>query len=44
VYSANSLGAFDIVTATGVLHHLGDPAFGLAQLCQVLKTDGIISV
>lgn len=35
---------FDIVTATGVIHHLEDPAAGLANLCRLLAPDGIISL
>ncbi len=36
--------AFDIITSTGVVHHLEDPAAGLANLCQLLSPDGIISI
>lgn len=35
---------FDIITSTGVVHHLEDPAAGLANLCRLLAPDGIISV
>ena len=36
--------AFDIITSTGVVHHLEDPAAGLANLCQLLSPDGIIGI
>jgi SAM-dependent methyltransferase len=35
---------FDIITATGVVHHLEDPAAGLANLCRLLAPDGFISI
>jgi SAM-dependent methyltransferase len=44
LFDLDSLGAFDIITATGVLHHLEQPAAGLAQLCRLLRPDGIISI
>jgi trans-aconitate methyltransferase len=33
---------FDIVTSTGVLHHLEDPARGLAGLVELLTDDGVL--
>lgn len=33
---------FDLVVATGVLHHLADPAEGLSSLATVLKSEGVI--
>lgn len=33
---------FDLVVATGVLHHLADPVEGLSSLAAVLKPDGVI--
>ncbi|HEV2594352.1 MAG TPA: methyltransferase domain-containing protein [Sphingomicrobium sp.] len=33
---------FDVVLCTGVLHHLADPARGLAALRAVLASDGVI--
>ena len=33
---------FDLIVATGVLHHLADPAEGLSSLAAVLKPDGVI--
>lgn len=37
---ASGLGPFDYVDCCGVLHHLPDPAEGLAALLSVLKPDG----
>jgi SAM-dependent methyltransferase len=40
-----SLGrSFDYVVATGVIHHLADPAGGLSALRSVLRPQGVISV
>jgi SAM-dependent methyltransferase len=40
---ARELGtSFDQIVCTGVLHHLADPAAGLAALCDVLKPDGVL--
>ena len=36
------LGQFDVIECGGVLHHLADPAAGLAALRDVLADDGII--
>ena len=33
---------FDVVTSTGVLHHMADPAEGLARLTAVLKPGGVM--
>jgi SAM-dependent methyltransferase len=38
------LGLFDYVNCSGVLHHLPDPAAGLAALRAVLKDDGLMGV
>ncbi len=40
--SASLDRGFDLVVATGVLHHLADPAEGLNALAGVLKADGVI--
>ena len=37
-------GAFDIILCTGVLHHMADPAAGLAALREVLAPDGVMVV
>lgn len=34
--------AFDVILCTGVLHHMSDPARGLAALRDVLAPDGVI--
>ncbi len=38
------LGLFDYIDCCGVLHHLDDPAAGLAALCAVLAPDGGLGV
>ena len=35
---------FDVITSTGVVHHLEDPAAGVANLCRLLAPNGIISL
>ena len=35
-------GAFDVILCTGVLHHMADPAAGLAALRDVLAPDGVM--
>ena len=35
-------GTFDVILCTGVLHHLADPAAGLAALRDVLAPDGVM--
>ena len=35
-------GAFDVILCTGVLHHLADPAAGLAALRDVLAPEGVM--
>jgi SAM-dependent methyltransferase len=35
-------GTFDVVICTGVLHHMADPAAGLAALREVLAADGVM--
>jgi SAM-dependent methyltransferase len=37
---ALALGKFDYIDCCGVLHHLPDPAAGLAALCDALNEDG----
>jgi SAM-dependent methyltransferase len=37
-------GGFDVIYSSGVLHHLSDPATGLAQLDRVLAPHGVISL
>lgn len=45
VYDIGDLGEkFDYIIASGVLHHLPNPAEGLACLREVLKDDGILSI
>lgn len=39
-----ALGEFDIISCTGVLHHLQDPDAGLAALAQLLKDDGVMAL
>ena len=34
--------SFDLITSTGVLHHMADPAEGLARLAAVLKPGGVM--
>ncbi len=36
--------SFDLVTSTGVLHHMADPAAGLASLAGVLKPGGLLRI
>ena len=38
------IGAFDLISCTGVLHHLPDPERGLAALRGVLAPDGAMSL
>lgn len=38
------LGEFDYINCAGVLHHLPDPAAGLAALSRVLKDDGAMGL
>ena len=35
-------GSFDVILCTGVLHHMADPAAGLATLRDVLAPDGVM--
>ena len=35
-------GLFDLATSTGVLHHLDDPAAGLARLAAVVRPGGVL--
>jgi SAM-dependent methyltransferase len=45
IESAEALnGAFDLIIASGVLHHLADPLAGLRALARCLKRDGVIAV
>jgi SAM-dependent methyltransferase/tetratricopeptide (TPR) repeat protein len=36
------LGAFDVISSIGVLHHMADPLAGLARLVSVLKPSGYL--
>ncbi|MFA5937315.1 MAG: class I SAM-dependent methyltransferase [Candidatus Paceibacterota bacterium] len=38
------LGMFDVVLASGVIHHLADPVRGMRALRRVTKPDGVMSV
>ena len=40
----SGLGPFDYINCTGVLHHLDDPAAGLAALVSVLEDDGALGL
>lgn len=43
IEEARALGkTFDLIDATGVLHHLPDPVAGLNVLASMLRTDGIV--
>ncbi len=44
VEDAASLGLFDYIVTTGVLHHLKDPSLGLNALRQALSPKGVMSV
>jgi SAM-dependent methyltransferase len=35
---------FDVIYASGVLHHLSDPAQGLSNLAHMLAADGVMSI
>lgn len=37
-------GGFDVVLSSGVVHHLADPAVGLARLAAVLAPHGVLSL
>jgi SAM-dependent methyltransferase len=37
-------GAFDLVSSTGVLHHMARPGDGLAALARVLKQGGVLRI
>jgi SAM-dependent methyltransferase len=37
-------GRFDVILCTGVLHHMVDPAAGLAALREVLAPDGVMAL
>ena len=39
-----SPGGFDVVYASGMLHHLSDPALGLAHLGRLLSPGGVLSL
>lgn len=41
---AESLGRFDYINCSGVLHHLADPDEGFKALQSVLKDDGVIGL
>lgn len=40
----DTLGHFDLIEADGVLHHLADPARGLARLVSRLRVDGVMKL
>jgi SAM-dependent methyltransferase len=45
IEDVESLGRdFDLVISTGVLHHLADPAVGMAALGRCLRADGVAAV
>lgn len=45
LHDVTELGqAFDLIYATGVLHHLSDPSKGLRALTQVMANDGVMCV
>ncbi|MFT7677561.1 MAG: SAM-dependent methyltransferase [Planctomycetota bacterium] len=37
-------GGFDVILSSGVVHHLADPAVGLAKLASVLAPHGVLSL
>lgn len=37
-------GKFDVITSTGVIHHVEKPAEALSNLCKILTDEGIISI
>lgn len=39
-----SAGGFDVIYASGMLHHLADPALGLAHLGRLLSPGGVLSL
>jgi SAM-dependent methyltransferase len=45
IEDVGSLGlTFDLVVSTGVLHHLADPARGLAAIATCLRKDGVVAL
>ncbi|MFT5460914.1 MAG: SAM-dependent methyltransferase [Myxococcota bacterium] len=40
----DELGTFDVIHASGMLHHLPDPAAGFRALARLLAPDGVLSV
>lgn len=44
IEDAPSLGEFDLIVSTGVLHHLADPQAGLKALSRCLRPDGVVAL
>lgn len=44
LHRASDLGRFDLISCSGVLHHLADPEAGWAALVQALRPGGVMSV
>lgn len=40
----DSVGPFDIVQSTGVLHHLNDPFEGARKVCRLVKPGGFVAI
>jgi len=41
---SENLGKFDMIVATGILHHLENPTYGLKKLASFLEVDGVFRV
>ena len=44
IEEAPSLGNFDLVVSTGVLHHMADPPAGMKALAECLRPDGVAAL
>ena len=44
IEDARSLGEFDLIVSTGVLHHLADPQAGMKALSSCLRPDGVVAL
>ena len=44
LHRASELGRFDLISCSGVLHHLADPEAGWAALVDALRPGGVMSV